>query len=105
MRYCIKFHYARDLIIAEGEFKVVADDVRMALQTIESDLDVLSFVKVDSVTPLPEPERVEERGLCGFCGKPFSEHPRCPRCGYTPCDEQIHGDHHLCESKVKEDGE
>ena len=34
---------------------------------------------------------------CKVCGKPFSEHKTCPKCGYTDCDKMIHGDHYLCD--------
>ncbi len=36
---------------------------------------------------------------CEFCGVPFSLHPHCDTCGYSPCDAKIHGDHHLCKNE------
>jgi hypothetical protein len=34
--------------------------------------------------------------LCEYCKRPCQDHPYCPRCGYTACDCEFHGDHHLC---------
>ena len=34
--------------------------------------------------------------VCEFCGVLDSSHERCESCGYSWCDVQIHGDHHLC---------
>lgn len=30
--------------------------------------------------------------------------PRCPRCGYTALDAQIHLDHHLCDGEIPKSG-
>ena len=36
--------------------------------------------------------------ICKFCGRKESLHTRCRHCGYSECDELIHGDHRLCLS-------
>lgn len=33
---------------------------------------------------------------CSLCELPYKNHAQCPLCGYTWCDVQMHGDHHLC---------
>lgn len=33
---------------------------------------------------------------CLVCGLPYKIHDTCPKCGYSFCDEMIHGDHRLC---------
>lgn len=31
-----------------------------------------------------------------------TKHGHCPKCGYTAKDQEIHGDHHLCDGKIPE---
>lgn len=37
---------------------------------------------------------------CPDCKADPCKCPRCPKCGYTRKDQQIHGDHYLCTGTI-----
>lgn len=47
----------------------------------------------------------DDNSICSYCGDDLDNHIRCEHCGYTECDKEIHGDHHLCNGTGRAGGE
>jgi hypothetical protein len=61
---------------------------------------VLSFCPPHNDGDTTMDDIYENENKCFACGKPYSDHPRCPECGYTECDAKYWGDHHLCKGEI-----